>query len=59
LIAMMRLMIQLIRIMKTISNTCNTMLFYNYIILIHVILLYFVIMLFSNTSCLLFLIAGD
>ena len=53
----MRLMIQLILIMKIISNTCNTMLFCNYVL--------FILHLFLSTSCLsvliglLFLIAGD
>jgi hypothetical protein len=49
-------MIQLIPIMKIISNTCNTMFFCNYVLFI-----YFASI--SNTSnnmsCLFFLIAGD
>ena len=54
---MMRLMIQLILIIKIISNTCNNMLFCNYVL--------FIFHLFLSTSCLsvhiglLFLIAGD
>jgi hypothetical protein len=54
---MTRPMIQLIPIMKIISNTCNTMLFCNYVL--------FILHLFLSTSCLsvlmglLFLIAGD
>jgi hypothetical protein len=57
MIVMMRLMIQLIPIMMIISNTCNTMLFCNYVL--------FILHHFLSTSCLsvliglLFLIAGD
>jgi hypothetical protein len=50
LIVMMRLMIQLILIMQIISNTCNTMLFCNYIL--------FILHLFLITSCLFFLISN-
>ena len=54
---MMRLMIQLIPIILIISNTCNTLLFSNYVL--------FILHLFLSTSFLsvliglLFLIAGD
>jgi hypothetical protein len=54
---MMRVMIQLMPIMMIISNTCNTMLFCNYV--------FFILHLFLNMSCifvlidLLFLNAGD
>jgi hypothetical protein len=57
LIVMVRLMIKLILIMMIISNTCNTILFSNYVL--------FILHRFLSTSCLsmliglLFLIAGD
>jgi hypothetical protein len=55
LIVMMSLMIQLIPIMQIISNTCNTMLFSNYVLFILHLCNYVI----SNTIFFFFLIAGD
>jgi hypothetical protein len=54
LIVMMRLMIQLIPIVKIISNTCNTMLFCNYCFFVLHLCNYAI----SNTTLFLFVIAG-